>query len=339
MANPQILGQLVAATLQNMTNKAIDNISRNNALYYKLNQNGSIVGETGGYVFREKLLYGTNTNVQAQSAYSSFNTNYQDYLTYAEYGQKVYTGTAVFNDIDVSQNSGPQQLVDLVKTGIDSLLITLANTMGTDLFTDGSNPYTIEGLQLLLSKTPTSGVVGGIDRAANVFWRNKAFSFAAQVPAVTPSSSTIQDGMNSLWIQCQEQSASDLPDILIADGIFWDFFRKSLTDIQRVQDAKKAEAGFEVLLFKSAEVSYDPNCPASTMYFVNSKHMKLKYLADIKNSAGMKGSMSGENSKKPMVFSAAPATRTPTALATIHPIVATLNLTIDNCRTSGVLGA
>jgi len=34
--NPQTQGQLVAATLENMSNKAIDNISNNNALFFKM---------------------------------------------------------------------------------------------------------------------------------------------------------------------------------------------------------------------------------------------------------------------------------------------------------------
>jgi hypothetical protein len=49
--NPQLQGQLISATLENMSNKAVDNISKNNALFYKMRQNGSFKSESGGDLF------------------------------------------------------------------------------------------------------------------------------------------------------------------------------------------------------------------------------------------------------------------------------------------------
>jgi hypothetical protein len=190
-------------------------------------------------------------------------------------------------------------------------------------------------LQLLISKTPTSGTVGGINRANYSFWRNQLYDFSAE--SVTASSTTIQTAMNKLYLRCLVQGAGNAPDTIIADEIFWDFFRASLTDIQRVTTSKAAEAGFDVLRFKNADVVYDPNCPASTMYFLNSMHLKLKYLA-IKNSDGKSGSLKGDKASLAQMFTAMPSTRPVNQPVNIHPVMGLMNLTIDNCRTSGVIG-
>jgi len=334
--NPQTQGQLVAATLENMSNKAIDNISNNNALFYKMRQNGSFKSESGGDIFREKLLWQENTNTQWQSGYATFNTDAQDYLTYADFNQKAITSSIPFYDLDISQNQGKEKLIDLIKTGVDSTLIGLANNVASSLYSDGTDSNKIEGLQLLISKTPTSGTVGGINRATYSFWRNQVYDFSTA--GVTPSSTTIQNAMNKLYLDTLVQGAMSAPDTIVADAIYWDFFRASLTDIQRITSAKMAEAGFDVIRFKNADVAYDPNCPASTMYFLNSMHLKLKYLA-IKNSDGKSGSMKGDKATLAQMFTALPATRPVNQAVNIHPVMGLMNLTIDNCRTSGVICA
>jgi hypothetical protein len=43
----------------------------------------------------------------------------------------------------------------------------------------------------------------------------------------------------------------------------------------RYTDTKTADAGFQNLLFKSAPIMYDVHAPAGTMYFINSKYLKL----------------------------------------------------------------
>jgi len=334
--NPQVQGQLIAATLENMSNKAIDNISNNNALFYKMRQNGSFKSESGGDIFREKLLYQENTNAQWQDGYAEFNTDAQNYLTYADFNQKAITSSIPFYDLDISQNQGKEKLIDLVKTGVDSTLIGLTNILSESLYSDGSNTSELEGLQLLISKTPTTGTVGGIDRATYDFWRNQVYDFS--VAGVAPSSTTIQNAMNKLYLDCLVQGAMNAPDTIVADATYWDYFRASLTDIQRVTSAKMAEAGFDVIRFKNADVVYDPNCPVSTMYFLNSKHLKLKYLA-IKNSDGKSGSLKGDNASLAQMFTALPSTRPVNQAVNIHPVMGLMNLTIDNCRTSGVICA
>ena len=335
MVNPQTQGQLVAATLQNMQNKAIDNISNNNGLFYKMSKQGSFKAEAGGEPFREKLLYAENNNTAWQDPYSQFNTNPQDYLTFADFEQKSLISSIPFFDRDITTNQSKEKLLDLVKTGVDSTIISLVNVLATSLYSDGTNPNELEGLQHLISKTPTSGTVGGIDRASYTFWRNQVYDFSSE--SVVPSSTTIQLAMTTLFLRCLIQGPQFAPDTIVTDQVFWNYYNSSLTTIQRTENDEMAQAGFETLRFRNADVVYDPNCPASTMYFLNSRYLFLKYLG-IKNSADMSTKkMKGDEETLPNLFTALPPTRPVNQAATIHPVMSLMNLTINNCRTSGVL--
>jgi len=335
MANPQTQGQLVAATLQNMQNKAVDNISNNNALFYKMRKNGSFKAESGGEPFREKLLFAENTNTAWQDPYSQFNTDAQDYLTFVDFEQKSLISSIPFYDRDITTNQSKEKLLDLVKTGVDSTIISLVNTLAVSLYSDASNPNELEGLRHLISKTPTTGTVGGISRDSYAFWRNQVYDFSTE--SVTPSATTIQPAMTTLYLRCLVQGPALAPDTIVTDQIFWQFYNTSLTTIQRTMSSDLAQAGFETLKFRNADVAYDPNCPASTMYYINSKSLKLKYLG-IKNSADLSAKgMKGDEKSLPNLFTALPPTRPVNQAATIHPVMSLMNLTIDNCRTSGVL--
>lgn len=335
MVNPQTQGQLVAATLQNMQNKAVDNISNNNALFYKMKKNGSFIAESGGEPFREKLLYAENSNTDWQDPYDQFNTNPQDYVTFADFEQKSLISAISFFDRDITTNQSKEKLLDLVKTGVDSTIISLVNTLGVSLYSDASNPNELEGLRHLISKTPTSGTVGGINRASYSFWQNQVYDFSSE--SVTPSATTIQAAMTTLYLRCLVQGPNFAPDTIVTDQIFWQYYNTSLTTIQRTQNDELAQAGFETLKFRNADVAYDPNCPASTMYMINSKFLKLKYLG-IKNSADMSAKgMKGDEKSLPNLFTALPPVRPVNQAATIHPVMSLMNLTINNCRTSGVL--
>ena len=55
----------------------------------------------------------------------------------------------------------------------------------------------IGGLQLLVADAPSTGTVGGINRASFAFWRN--YSRDASDNSVTLSATTIQSEWNTVW--------------------------------------------------------------------------------------------------------------------------------------------
>ena len=93
----------------------------------------------------------------------------------------------------------------------------------------------LRGLQAQLADDPTSGVVGGIDRANWTFWRNQIGS------AANISSTTIQGLMKAMWLATQR--GPDTTKLIVADSIRYTDFWDSLTSIQRISREDKGMLG------------------------------------------------------------------------------------------------
>tara|TARA_R110002126_G_C10392993_1_gene495223 strand:+ start:205 stop:1167 length:963 start_codon:yes stop_codon:yes gene_type:complete len=320
MNNPNsTIGQLLTITLDNYAPKIIDNVLNNHPLYAKLQAKGNIVKASGGATFQEKLFYAANGTVQYQGAYDTLNTTSQDVISTATFAQKIMTGSVETSDLELKQNAGEQKIVDLLQSKLKNLKTSVENTMGTSVYADGTGTggKDIGGLQLLVADAPTTGTVGGINRANYSFWQNKLYDFS--VESVTPSATTIQASMDTLYLRCQAQAVS-IPDLIMADSVYFTYFKSSLNTIQRITDDKKGSLGYVSYMYNGSDVFYDPECPASHMYFLNTDHIFLKYLGK-------------------SLFETGETQRAFNQLAYVTPIVFVGNMTIDNARVHGVMHA
>ena len=154
---------------------------------------------------------------------------------------------------------------------------TLKNQMSVAIYSDGtgSSGKQLTGLKALVADVPTSGTVGGINRATsgNEFWRNWAKTASASL-----TSETIYDAMNEAYLGCSR--GTDRPDLIVASDDMYKIYESSLVPQQRFVNAKLADAGFQNLKFKGADVIYDGGtggaCPAKHMYFLNTEYLRLR---------------------------------------------------------------
>lgn len=159
----------------------------------------------------------------------------------------------------------------------------MVNNIASDCYSTGtaSGGKQIGGMQLLVSTTPTSGTVGGIDRATWSFWQNKKYSGVTDGGAAV-SQSNIQQYMNALWVQLVRQT--DRPDIIVADNNYWTFYLNSLQAIQRITNISEGQIGFQSLKYMTADVMLDGGyggaIPSNTMYFVNSNYLFFRPAKD-----------------------------------------------------------
>ncbi len=313
MTNPNV-SQLLTTTLDNYKKSITENVINNHPLLSKMKEKGNLIKESGGASFQEKISYASNGTVQSQGEYDTFDTTPQDVLTSAEFAQKIITGTVTMTALEMKQNAGKERIVNLLKAKMKVLESSLQNKIGTDLYSDGTVSNDIGGLQLLIADDPTTGTVGSINRASYTFWRNQLYDFS--VESVTASATTIQSSMNTLYSRCQVQQG-ELPDLIAADDVYFGYYEDSLQTIQRLTDPNRGKLGFNSIAYKGAEVFYDPECPASHMYFINSNHIFLKYLGDL--------------------FEVGETTRPVNQDVWVTPLVFTGNMTIDNGRVHGVM--
>lgn len=273
LVNPSAaMTEIVTTTLRNRTGKLADNVSKNNALLRRLKGKGKVKPVSGGRTIVQEMEYAENGTFKRYSGYEMLNITPSDVFTAAEFNYAQAAVAISISGLEQIQNAGEERIIDLLESRIGNAERTLVNNIALDCYSDGTadGGRQIGGLQLLVSSSPTSGVIGGIDRSAWSFWRNQVFSGLNNGGAAV-TAANIQSYMNRLWVQ--QVRGADRPDLIVADNNFYRYYLESLQAIQRIASEDKAMVGFDALKYMSADVvldgGYGGGSPTNTMYFLN----------------------------------------------------------------------
>ena len=286
LINPSsTMTEIVTTTLRSRTGKLADNVTKNNALLNRLKKKGKVKKVTGGRTIVQEIEYAQNGTFKRYSGYEALNIAPSDVFTAAEFNYAQSAVAVSISGLEMLQNSGPEQIIDLLESRISNAEKTITNNTALDCYSDGTadGGRQIGGLQLLISATPTTGVVGGIDRSTTVgsFFRNVAFSGVTNGGAPV-TSGNIQSYMNRVYLQLVR--GSDGPDLLVADNNFYRLYLESLQAIQRIQSEEMAEIGFQSLKFMGSDVVLDGGfgggAPLNTMFFLNTDFIYFRPHAD-----------------------------------------------------------
>jgi hypothetical protein len=290
------LSEIVTTTLRNRTGELADNMSRNNALLARLNRRGRVKTFSGGRTIVQELNYANNQTFQWYSGYQVLNIAPSQTFTAAEYPIRQSACAVSISGLEELQNSGEEAIIDLLESRIENAEDTFMNGMSNGIYGDGTVTGSVGGLQLLVATSPSSGVIGGIDRSTWSFWQNIAYSGSTNGGATT-SSANIQNYMDSLWVQLVR--GRDSPDLIVADNNYFKLYWQSLQAIQRIAVengvGEFGTLGYQTLKYNTADVvldggfqgaSTDPlpfetsagtsavgGAPSNTMYFLNTKYI------------------------------------------------------------------
>lgn len=280
LQNPSAtMTEIVTTTLRNRSGKLADDVTKNNALLARLSAKGKVKTVDGGRTIVQEISYAENGTYKRYSGYEALNIAPQDVFTAAEYNYAQAAVAVSMSGLEMIQNSGKAAIIDLLEGRVENAEATMRNNISIDCYSDGSadGGRQIGGLQLLVSKTPATGVVGGIDASTTVgaFWRNIAFS-AVTNGGAPASAANIQSYMNKVYLQLVR--GRDKVDLIVADNNYWELYLESLQAIQRItNDTTAGEAGFQSLKYMGADVVLDGGfgggTPTNTMYFLNTNYI------------------------------------------------------------------
>jgi hypothetical protein len=277
MASPNaVFTELVTTTFRKHSKEIKDNVSKNNALLARLMKKGTRK-EDGGLTIVEPLDYAANGTYQRYSGYDVLNIGASDVISAAEYQWRQIAINVVASGLELRTNSGDSRIINLVKARMKNAIRTFKNNFSADVYSDGTLPNQIGGLQALVSDAGT-GTVGGIDSSTWAFWRNVVQSAAAPLQgggAITPSATTIESLMLPLWLALVR--GDDSPGLIVADNNYFTFYETSQVSIKRYTDETKANGGFVSLKYKGADVIFDggSGIPSNHMYFLNDDYLDL----------------------------------------------------------------
>lgn len=289
MASPQSFtvdyNDLVTTTMESRSHELADNFTNNNALLSFLKRRGKSRPFTGGREIMQELAYAQNQTFLWYSGFEPLNIALNDTMTAARFAVKQSAIAVVISGLEQIQNSGDAEAIDLVTSRQEIAEDTFWNQMSAGVYSDGTafGGKQIGGLALLISKAPTSGIVGGIDAGAQVWWRNVALNNATDALGVM-SATTAQAYFNKMTLQLKRNS--DGVDLIVADTNFYSFYLTSLQAEQRIHSpgSSSAGAGFTALKYfgagKEVDVILDGGkggqIPLNTAYFINTSHIMYR---------------------------------------------------------------
>ena len=282
MATFANLADIVTTTIQSRSGTLADSVTKNNALLMKLKGRGNVKTISGGNVIMQELMYNdaSTLNAGSYSGYDVIDITPNSPISAAQFDLKQYAAAVSISGFEMLQNSGKEQIIDMLEGRIQIAEGQLMNQISAGIYSDGTGNggKDITGLQAAISTTPSSGTYGGISRANWTFWRNAAFSGVTDGGAAV-SSTNIQSYMNRLAVQLVR--GTDRPDMIVADNNYYRFFLESLQAIQRVTSEDSAAAGFTSIKYLGAGLNCDVfldggiggSIPSNRMYFLNSKYI------------------------------------------------------------------
>lgn len=278
MSFPNV-SQIIATTLRNRADKVVDNMSKSVVLFNRLAKKGNVKFEAdGGRTIFLPLEYAENAGFAWYSGYEALNVSPTDHISAAEFDWKQASVPISMSGLEQIQNSGKNAVIKLAAAKIRNGERTFKNQMGAATYADGTGSAgkEIGGLRLLVASSPSTGTVGGINRANWTFWRNTSQS-ATTVIGAAPSATNFQIAMRSMWLATSKNN--EAPDLIVQDNNHFNHFWGSMQAIQRVTNSGDAQAGFTSLKFVGADVVLDGGqggaCPANTSYFLNTDYLQF----------------------------------------------------------------
>jgi hypothetical protein len=277
MANPNV-GQRVAANWELVVKtKPEDQINNDYWLFNRLSEGEGFVGKSGGDFITTPVEYSLNGSVASYSDLDTISTTRYDVFDRYEAQWKEYAGTYVISDLEDDRNSGEGQVFDLRAAKLENLKNSIRSTFNTDFYAAGTanSSKTFTGLATLVSSTPTSGTVQGVDRGSFSFARNQQTTGTQ----TTSAFDNLRAAMRSNYNLCSNGISGDHPSFGVTTRTVFEGYEGLLLANERFTDKSSGDGSFknEVLKFKGCLLSFDVACTSGVLYFLNQKYLKLVY--------------------------------------------------------------
>lgn len=269
------VGVLLSTTLKKYRNTLTDNIHKSNAVFYQLKKNNGMREEDGGERIVEPLMYGKNSTARSYSGYESLDTTPQTGIDSAEFNWKQYSVSISISGLEERQNSGTSRIINLLEAKTTQAEMSLTESLSQGLFSDGTGngSKNLTGFEAMVLN---SGTYGGINSATFNFWK-------AGVESTTEALglAKMRTAYNTASV-----GGKDTPTLIVTTQSLFESFEGLFTQtaisgggttFSTPSEGSKtmADGGFQSLQFKGVPIVWDEQCPSGTMYFLNSKHMKL----------------------------------------------------------------
>jgi hypothetical protein len=290
VADPNI-GQLYASTFEAIVGKGrpTNNVFNSRALLRvladpdasgKARMTGYKEDVTGGRIFEYPIEYAENTNFQMIAEMDTLLTTRVDTFDAFQFGQRICAGTVVISTLETARNKGDQKF-DVVAAKLENARDTATAVMNRNMWTGDGTGNNFDGLTRLISTTPATGTVGGVNRGTFAFARNRAVSGAKTATLYD----NLRAAMTTTFNQCSLGGVDMVPTAAITDMTTFGAYESLLVAVEKIERSAKAtggDIGFlnDAIQFKGkCDLMYDEDAPANEVRFLNPKALKFTVLS------------------------------------------------------------
>lgn len=265
--------EIATTTISKYSKKLANNVLKSNALFGKMYEKKRMV--TGGKDLQFSIKYKENTNITSFTDYDKFTINPVDQFCEAKYDWAAYNCAIIFSDFEMAKNDGEERMLNLIESRIKAAEDDLKNRLNTDLYLDGTGngSKNMLGLAALVADSPSTGILGGIDRATETFWQNKQKTASG----AWGSGTNLYGRKDSDYLYTTIRVGKTVPDLYLLGSYALRGLKAELETIERGNSNFQARKtwGFVDLDFNNMDGVYDESCPAAKAYMINTDFMQL----------------------------------------------------------------
>ena len=171
---------------------------------------------------------------------------------------------------DEQQNRGKAGMINLVGLKLGAGERGLWEEFERVMFANGSGSNEPNGLQNLVSATPTTGTVHGLNRATYSWWRNQ------QKTSTGAASLYLVSDMRNCLNNVLKYSSAELKDIaIVTDQTVFELYEEEGYELVQIMNNPLFDAGFDTLEYRHRPIMWCPSAPAGNMYFINTAYLNL----------------------------------------------------------------
>lgn len=254
------LGQRVAAFLRLRSKAAKDAVTDNHPIMAMLKEEGGIRRESGGRTVLDEALSGQNSTVAWVGEAGTASLVDDNVVDSPEFSWAYLLGSLSLTLAEKYMNSGAGKSIDILVAKTKALEASSMNTFHEGLLSSGtgSGGLQIDGLAALVSTTPTSGTVGGIDRSsANAAWfRNQKFDTSGDWSDGAVDAGNVKRFLDKGINATTRNSKTQVSAGLLGQTHF-EFLTQATQAIQVIQNqSDTAKVGFDRIIYRGVPMFY-----------------------------------------------------------------------------------
>jgi len=268
----QTIDNLYTSTWAYRKGDAIEQAFLKTPFIYWLREKGHIENISGYRRIEVPVEYGSNETISWIGKGSTVPIQDSELITMAYEDWKYLAVSIVRWFTEDQKNRAKAAAIRLVETKLNAAERSVYEDLERVVFADGTGTNEPNGLQNLVSSSPTSGIVHGINRATagQAWWQNQ------QTTATGAAAVYLVSDMRTCLNDIIKYSRAELSDIvLVTNQTVFELYEDVCLEMKILSNTMMADAGFDSIQFKGKPLIWCPSAPSGNMYFLNPVFLKL----------------------------------------------------------------